>query len=90
MSISKIIIKIVSKIFGTRRFISHLRRIIRFGGNKMKKEQLASGLSWILIIVGGLGTLTFIVEHESKSLLLYSVGLVIGIISKILLVKNKS
>ena len=90
MSISKIIIKIVSKIFGTRRFISHLRRIIRFGGKEMKREQLMNGLSWVIIIVGGLGTLVFAVKYDLKSLLIYATGLIIGIISKILLVKNKS
>ena len=66
------------------------RRIIRFGGKEMKREQLMNGLSWVIIIVGGLGTLVFAVKYDLKSLLIYATGLIIGIISKILLVKNKS
>lgn len=56
----------------------------------MKREQLMNGLSWVIIIVGGLGTLVFAVKYDLKSLLIYATGFIIGIISKILLVKNKS
>jgi energy-converting hydrogenase Eha subunit G len=59
-------------------------------GKEMKREQLMNGLSWVIIIVGGLGTLVFAVKYDLKSLLIYATGLIIGIISKILLVKNKS
>lgn len=56
----------------------------------MKKGKLMNWLSWVIIIVGGLGTLVFTIKYELKSLLIYATGFIIGIISKILLVKNKS
>jgi len=64
-------------------------------GDKVKRRfiRLISFLSWMLIIVGGLGTITFAIDYvpDNKSnlllyatgmvLLLYATGMVVGIIS---------
>lgn len=50
----------------------------------MRKDKILNGLSWLLIIIGGLGTLTFIIKYNQKNLILYSSGLAIGIIGKII------